>query len=102
MKDAMEVIRTFWPIAATFLNVAFILGAFVLRKSFVSQKDFEALKRSHDQLQTQVSNLPEQEEITNLHIAIERLRGEINGIAPKLQSVEKISDLLLENEIKDK
>lgn len=102
MKEMMEVIRTFWPITATFLNVAFILGAFVLRKSFVSQKDFEVLRRSHDQLQAKVSNLPEPGEITALHIAIEKLRGELNGITPTLKSVEKISDLLLENELKDK
>ncbi|SIO94804.1 DUF2730 family protein [Vibrio spartinae] len=104
-----ELIRTWWPILATALNVLFLLICFVLVKTFARKEDLQALKErqdkmasEHDALEKRVSQLPDHDEVSDLKLSIESLRGDIREIRPKLDGLDRISNLLLENELKDK
>ncbi|WP_159064928.1 DUF2730 family protein [Thaumasiovibrio subtropicus] len=105
----LELIRTWWPIVATALNILFLLACFALVKTFARKEDLQAVKEAHNHLQAQhqalsqqVENLPSQNEVSDLKLIIEKLRGDIREIRPKLDGLDRISNLLLENELKDK
>ncbi|WP_198159511.1 DUF2730 family protein [Grimontia marina] len=53
-------------------------------------------------LQQHVEKLPDHDEISGLKLSIEKLRGDIREIRPKLEGLDRISNLLLENELKEK
>lgn len=105
----LELIRTWWPILATVLNVLFLLACFVLIKTFARKEELQSIKEAHTQLasshvalQQHVEKLPDHDEISGLKLSIEKLRGDIREIRPKLEGLDRISNLLLENELKEK
>ncbi|MDF2186162.1 MULTISPECIES: DUF2730 family protein [Grimontia] len=105
----LELIRTWWPIMATVLNVLFLLACFALMKTFARKEELQNIKEAHSELaqrhialQQQVEKLPDHDEVSGLKLSIEKLRGDIREIRPKLEGLDRISNLLLENELKEK
>lgn len=98
----MDTIKIWWPIVATAMNFTFMLAGWALHKTFVKTEDFSKLKDSHTALLTRVEALPSHGEMSELRLSIEELRGEIKAIAPALRGLEHISNLLLENELKER
>ncbi|CZF86743.1 DUF2730 family protein [Grimontia marina] len=43
----LELIRTWWPILATVLNVLFLLACFVLIKTFARKEELQSIKEAH-------------------------------------------------------
>ncbi|EOS9411723.1 DUF2730 family protein [Yersinia enterocolitica] len=73
-----------------------------LAKTYVKREEIELLKIQIQSIQSSISALPSQKELHQLQLEISSLRGELLSLGPKLQQVQRISDLLLENELKDK
>lgn len=53
-------------------------------------------------MESQVHQLPDRDEFHRLQLDISNLRGEIKELGPSIRQVSRISDLLLENELKEK
>lgn len=97
-----DLIRTWWPILAFILNGCFFLVIWALVKTFAKKEDVDELKKDHESLRQQVAKLPDHSEIADLKLTMEQLRGDIREIRPKLDGLDRISNLLLENELKEK
>ncbi|CCV46712.1 DUF2730 family protein [Yersinia enterocolitica] len=97
-----EFIRSNWAIVwALFMSAVNLIQMF-LAKTYVKREEIELLKIQIQSIQSSISALPSQKELHQLQLEISSLRGELLSLGPKLQQVQRISDLLLENELKDK
>lgn len=79
------------------------IGGFVLwalSQLFVRRTRVEQLEKRVSTLEQTVEKLPTSERLHRLELEISELSGELKAIAPKLNQVSKLADMLLENELK--
>lgn len=98
----LEIIRAWWPVVAAILNVLFFLIAWGLSRTFARKDEVETVSREQILIKERVSNLASHADVASLKLSIEKLRGDIREINPKLAGLDRISNLLLENELKEK
>ncbi|WP_115720181.1 DUF2730 family protein [Gallaecimonas mangrovi] len=85
-------------IAVASLLVSGILA--MLQLTFAKRQELNDLARMVDGLERRIEDMPSQRDLHELSIKIADLNGQIQGIAPALKRMERIGDLLLENELK--
>lgn len=105
----LDLLKTYWP---TIMSVSsFIVSAFIglLAIKFAKREDVDAMKSDISKLKSEVTgiknriaDLPTKEDIHKLNLEISGLRGDIKEIKPELAGVKRISNLLLEHELKEK
>lgn len=95
----LEFIRTWWPIFVFSLNGIFVLIIWACINTFAKKEDVEKLKRDHESLKKEVSNLPSHHDVSDLKLSIEQLRGEVREIRSTLNELNRTLGLLLENEL---
>lgn len=98
----LEFLRTWWPVVVAVLNVLFFLIAWGLSRTFARKDELDTLSREQLLIKERITNLASHSDVASLKVCIERLRGDIKEINPKLEGLGRISNLLLENELKDK
>lgn len=97
-----DIIAKYWaPLWAIMTTIGLVIMA-LLSKTYAKQESVEELKREIDSLESRFNELPTKAELHNLHLEIAGLRGELQSFGPQLQRVQHLSDLLLENELKEK
>lgn len=106
---SLEEIRTYWPVMLAVINLVFILAAFVLHKTFATKDDTNEIKQKQTELrqefnmlESKVEALPSATEVANLRVSMETLHGDIKEMRPQLKSLQRMSDLLLQNELQEK
>ncbi|HFO6709654.1 TPA: DUF2730 family protein [Escherichia coli] len=97
-----EVIRANWPILWALLMTAINLLQLILAKTYVKREEFDSLRSRVSVMEGLVNQLPDRNEFHRLQLDISNLRGEIQELGPSIRQVSRISDLLLENELKEK
>ena len=96
----LEVVRAWWPILAFVLNGSFFLIIFALVKTFAKKEAIEELRIEHENLKQKVNDLPSHDDITDLKISIEQMRGDVREMRSTLKGLSRILSLLLENKLK--
>lgn len=108
-----EQIRTFWPIIATVLNGVLMLVIYLLGRTFAKRDELTQLKELHSsevselkamhrELETQLASMPDHKEFAALTVSMEGMRGDTKEIKSQLLGLERMFNLLLENELKEK
>ncbi|GDO93283.1 DUF2730 family protein [Escherichia coli] len=97
-----EMIRDNWPILWALLMTAINLLQLILAKTYVKREEFDSLRSRMSSVENQVHQLPDRDEFHRLQLDISNLRGEIRELGPSIRQVSRISNLLLENELKEK
>lgn len=97
-----EILAKFWaPIWAVCTTVALVVMA-LLSKTYAKQESLTQLKREVDRIESRLEELPTRTELHKLNLEIANLRGDIKALSPQLARMQYMSDLLLENELKEK
>lgn len=91
-----------WKFLVYVANVLLILASFFLYQTFAKRRDLETLAKDVEIIKNEIENLPDQRMVHELELQIETLRGDIKRIEPGLNSVKNLSDMLLENELKQR
>lgn len=106
---SVELLRAITPYILGLFTIVWGVIVFVINKTFASKKEASALRREQHRLTAQfnelkdkVDELPKHKDFSSLQLSIETLRGEIKEIRPQLKSLHKMSDLLIENELKER
>ena len=94
-------IKTYWPIAWAALSTLGMLVLALLSKAYAKREDLEKVGRKVDELQTQIDNLPTQQQVTQLLLEMANTRGEMKELRAQIQPVEHLAQLLLEQRLKD-
>ena len=98
----MEIwLKTHWPIVWTGLSTLGMLALALLSKTYAKREDLQNVERKVDDLQSQVDNLPTQQQVTQLLVEMANTRGEMKELRAKIRPVEHLAQLLLEQRLKD-
>nr|WP_244868914.1 DUF2730 family protein [Photorhabdus noenieputensis] len=87
-----------WAAVTVTFNVVLVL----LSKTYAKRDDVELLKVQVRQLEGSLSTLPNQKELHALQLEMANLRGDLKAALPELRQLRHMSDLLLQNELKEK
>ncbi|AXG42212.1 MULTISPECIES: DUF2730 family protein [Photorhabdus] len=91
-----------WSMVWAAVTVTFNVVLVLLSKTYAKRDDVELLKMQVRQLEGSLSTLPNQKELHALQLEMANLRGDLKAALPELRQLRHMSDLLLQNELKEK
>ncbi|ELM3734814.1 DUF2730 domain-containing protein [Edwardsiella piscicida] len=97
-----EVVKGNWAIIWALFMSGINLIQLLLAKTYAKREELEQVRNRLQGLENTISVLPSQKDLHQLQLEMSNLRGELRELAPSIRQVSRISDLLLENELKDK
>jgi septal ring factor EnvC (AmiA/AmiB activator) len=97
----MELIIKYWAPFWAFLTTSGLIIMALLAKTYAKREDVESLKSEIARLDQRLDELPSEKELHQLQLEISELRGDLRELKPELRQVKRLSDLLLENELKE-
>lgn len=104
----IDFLRQYWSTISTIGTCAISVLVMFLATKFAKREelneianDVSRLKKDVSVIQGQLESMPTKDDIHILNLEISGLRGDIKEIKPELASVKRISNLLLENELKE-
>ncbi|RFU89365.1 MULTISPECIES: DUF2730 domain-containing protein [Citrobacter] len=97
-----EVVKGSWAIIWALFMSGVNLIQLLLAKTYVKREELELVRNRLQGLENTIAVLPSQKDLHQLQLEMSNLRGELRELAPSIRQVSRISDLLLENELKDK
>ena len=97
-----EVVKGNWAIIWALFMSGVNLLHLLLAKTYARREEMEKVSGRLYILEKAVEGMPTRQELHNLQLDMSNLRGEIREFSGTLRQASRISDLLLENELKDK
>ncbi|XCE73488.1 DUF2730 domain-containing protein [Mangrovibacter phragmitis] len=97
-----DAVQGNWAIIWALFMSGVNLIQLLLAKTYVKREELELVRNRIQTLETNIEVLPGQKDLHQLQLEMSNLRGELRELAPSIRQVSRISDLLLENELKDK
>ncbi len=98
----MELIAKYWtPIWSILVTLGLLLMG-LMSKTYARHDAVNMLIAEIETLKSRLDETPSVAELNRLNVDIVRLSGEIKSLQPQLDSVQRLSDLLLENELKER
>ncbi len=97
-----EVIKGNWTIIWALLMLAIQMVQLLLSKTYVKREELESLRIRIQAMESTIAGLPSQKDLHMLQLEMSNLRGDLRELGPAIRQVKHVSDLLLENELKDK
>jgi hypothetical protein len=97
-----ETLRSNWAVIWAVLMSGVTIVQLLLAKTYARREELEKVSGRLNILEHAVDGLPTRQELHNLQLEMSNLRGELRELAPSIRQVSRISDLLLENELKEK
>lgn len=98
----LDALREHWAIIWAIVTSVASLVLLLLSKTYAKRDEVEVMKQQLNQLEISLSTLPNRTELHNLQLEIASLRGDIKAVSPELRQLRNLSDLLLQNELKEK
>lgn len=98
----LDVVKTFWPLIAAAVSLFSLVIQTLLVKTYAKREDVSALQNRMGAVEQKISGLPSEGDLHKLQLEISELRGELREVRPELAQLRRLSDLLLENELKEK
>jgi hypothetical protein len=97
-----EVIKSNWAIIwALFMSGVNVIQL-LLAKTYVKREELDLLRTRLQGLENTIAGLPNQKDLHQLQLEMSNLRGDLRELGPAIRQVKHVSDLLLENELKEK
>lgn len=97
-----ESIRNNWAVIWALLMSCATGIQLLLSKTYARREALEKVSSRLSILERAIEGMPTEQELHNLQLEICSLRGEIREFSGTIRQAARISDLLLENELKDK
>lgn len=97
----MDLFVKYFSIAWTVFSSLVMVGLVLLSKTYAKREDLAKVEKKVDDLKAHVDNLPTQQQVTELLVELANTRGEMRELKAKIQPVEHLANLLLEQRLKD-
>ena len=98
----LDVVKAYWPLIAAVVSLVTLVIQTLLIKTYAKREDVSALQNRMSAVEQKISGLPSEGDLHKLQLEISVLRGELREVRPELAQLRRLSDLLLENELKEK
>lgn len=112
-QQFIDILQKYWGlisvIGAFLIGVAWLkLDTRYAKKSDINH-DIARLREGQDDMserldvvEQEIKHLPSADDVTNLRIAVEEMKGETRALHATTKGLNRLVDLLVENEVKDK
>ena len=97
-----EIIKGNWAIIWALFMSAVNVIQLLLAKTYVKREELELLRTRLQGIENTIAGLPSQKGLHQLQLEMSNLRGDLRELGPAIRQVKHVSDLLLENELKEK
>lgn len=97
-----ELVKTYWPVFVALISFASLVVQTLLAKTYAKREAVSVLDGRITMVEQKIAGLPSERELHKLQLDISDLRGELRAVRPELAQLRRLSDLLLENELKEK
>ncbi|WP_320152546.1 DUF2730 family protein [uncultured Tolumonas sp.] len=98
----VDIVKTYWPVFAAVVSFFSLVIQALLAKTYAKRDDVSGLATRLNMVEQKVADLPSERELHKLQLEISDLRGALQAVRPELAQLRRLSDLLLENELKEK
>lgn len=97
-----EVVKGNWAIIWALFMSGIQFVQLLLAKTYVKREELDLIRVRIQAIEASITAMPSQKEFHQLQLEMSNLRGELRELAPSIRQVSHLSNLLLENELKDK
>ncbi|MEW8796922.1 DUF2730 family protein [Klebsiella michiganensis] len=97
-----EVVKGNWAIIWALFMSGVNLVQLLLAKTYVKREELDLIRIRLQAMEVSITALPSQKEFHQLQLEMSQLRGDLRELGPAIRQVKHVSDLLLENELKEK
>ncbi|SHG65188.1 Protein of unknown function [Pantoea sesami] len=97
-----EILRSNWAVIWAVLMSVVTIVQLLLGKTYARREEMEKVNNRLNILEHAIDTLPTRQELHDLQLEMSHLRGEIREFTGIIRQASRISDLLLENELKEK
>lgn len=97
-----EIIKGNWAIIWALFMSAVNVIQLLLAKTYVKREELELMRTRLQGIENTITGLPSQKDLHQLQLEMSNLRGDLRELGPAIRQVKHVSDLLLENELKEK
>ena len=97
-----DLVKTYWPVLVALISFASLVVQTLLAKTYAKRETVAALDGRISMVEQKIKSLPSEGDLHRLQLDISELRGELRAVRPELAQLRRLSDLLLENELKEK
>lgn len=98
----MDLIREWWAVIWALLLTAWNIVQLFMAKTYARREALEAVTVAVEALEKKVDALPSQGENHKLQLEMSELRGELHALREKLEPVNHLANLLLEERLRGK
>lgn len=107
-NTAVAFIEQHWGVLLTVSGVAGSLIWLKLDIRYAKRNDINQLRdgqekiaRRMDRVEEDLKHLPSADDVTNLRLAVEEMKGETRTLHASIKGLSRLVDLLVEKEVKD-
>ena len=97
-----EIIKGNWAIIWALFMSAVNVIQLLLAKTYVKREELELMRTRLQSIENTIAGLSSQKDLHQLQLEMSNLRGDLRELGPAIRQVKHVSDLLLENELKEK
>ncbi|HHD2870191.1 TPA: DUF2730 domain-containing protein [Klebsiella pneumoniae] len=97
-----EIIKGNWAIIWALFMSAVNVIQLLLAKTYVKREELELMRTRLQGIENTIAGLPSQKDLHQLQLEMSNQRGDLRELGPAIRQVKHVSDLLLENELKEK
>ncbi|AST80264.1 TPA: DUF2730 family protein [Citrobacter amalonaticus] len=97
-----ETVRSNWAVIWAVLMSGINIIHLLLGKTYARREEMEKVNNRMSAMEKAIDGMPSRHELHQLQLDMSNLRGEIREFSGTLRQAARISDLLLENELKEK
>lgn len=97
-----EIIKGNWAIIWALFMSAVNVIQLLLAKTYVKREELELMRTRLQSIENTIAGLPSQKDLHQLQLEMSNLRGDLRELGPAIRQVKHVSDLLLENELKER
>ena len=97
-----ETVRSNWAVIWAVLMSGINIIHLLLGKTYARREEMEKVNNRMSAMEKAIDGMPSRHVLHQLQLDMSKLRGEIREFSGTLRQAARISDLLLENELKEK
>lgn len=92
----------YWVQIYAFVSLALLIANWFLAKTYAKTDSIEALEKRVTKLEFGAEHSPSKEDFHQLENRMVEVNAQLTAIAPQLKSLQRMTEMLTENELREK
>lgn len=97
-----DLIKEFWVQIYAVVSLVLLIANWALAKTYAKTDVTAALEKRVDKLEIIAEHSPSKEDFHQLDKRMAEVNGQLTAIAPQLKSLQSMTEMLTENELRQK